>query len=80
MRGAPRPVGDRLKKNAARIVFGLILVVLFTGHAAKWYWVPLMDTLEALAYDARLNLTMPGTVDERIVIVDIDEASLRPRD
>jgi len=69
-----------LKKNAARIVFGLILVVLFTGHAAKWYWVPLMDTLEALAYDARLNLTMPGTVDERIVIVDIDEASLRPRD
>ncbi|RPI46006.1 MAG: adenylate/guanylate cyclase domain-containing protein [Betaproteobacteria bacterium] len=69
-----------MKKNAARIVFGLILVVLFTGHAAKWYWVPLMDTLEALAYDARLNLTMPGTVDERIVIVDIDEASLRPRD
>ncbi|MCC6532797.1 MAG: adenylate/guanylate cyclase domain-containing protein [Burkholderiales bacterium] len=76
-----RPSGGRLKKNAARIVFGLVVVFVFIGHAAdKWYRIPLIDRLEALAYDARLNLTMPATVDERIVIVDIDENSLRPRE
>ncbi|MCC7080737.1 MAG: adenylate/guanylate cyclase domain-containing protein [Burkholderiales bacterium] len=39
-----------------------------------------MEHLEALTYDARLKSTMPNTVDPRIVIVDIDEASLRPRE
>jgi len=69
------------KKNAARIAFGLIVVLLFIGHAAdKWYRLPLIDRLEAITYDARLNFTMPGTVDERIVIVDIDEKSLRTRE
>lgn len=69
-----------MKKNAARIVFGLIVVLIFIGHAADWYRMPLIDRLEAVAYDARLNLTMPGTADERIVIVDIDEKSLRTRE
>jgi len=69
-----------LRKNAARIVFGLIVVLIFIGHAADWYRMPLIDRLEAVAYDARLNLTMPGTPDERIVIVDIDEKSLRTRE
>jgi len=69
-----------LRKNAARIGFGLLVVLLFIGHAADWYRFPFFDRLEALAYDARLTLTMPGTVDERIVIVDIDEKSLSPRD
>ncbi len=70
-----------MKKNAPRIVVGLFLVMLFVGHAAdKWYRIPLVDRLEALAYDARLNLTMPDSLDERIVIVDIDEKSLRPRE
>lgn len=36
-----------------------------------------IDQLENLAYDTRLNMTLPRTVDERIVIVDIDESSLR---
>jgi len=69
-----------LRKNAARIGFGLLVVLVFIGHAADWYRFPFLDRLEALAYDVRLTLTMPGTVDDRIVIVDIDEKSLRPRD
>jgi len=32
--------------------------------------------LEQLAYDARLRLSLPGGVDPRIVVVDIDERSL----
>jgi adenylate cyclase len=36
----------------------------------------LVDQLERFAYDARVKLTMPGTVDPRIVIVDIDDKTL----
>lgn len=74
------PDGEKLKKNAARIGFGLLVVLVFIGHAAGWYRFAFFDRLEALVYDVRLTLTMPGTVDDRIVIVDIDEKSLSPRD
>jgi adenylate cyclase len=69
-----------LKKHAVRIGFGILVVAVFLGHAAGWIQLPLMEHLEALTYDARLNLTMPKTLDERIVIIDIDEDSLRPRE
>ena len=65
-----------MKKNLTRIVLGLLLGLLFLGHAARLYQVPLLNTLDAFVYDARLRLTMPGGVDERIVILDIDERSL----
>ena len=35
-----------------------------------------LHRLDQVLYDARLRATMPGTLDERIVIVDIDEKSL----
>lgn len=35
-----------------------------------------MQRLDDVIYDARLRATMPNTLDERIVIVDIDEKSL----
>lgn len=54
----------------------LLIAVPFLLHAAQLLRIPFIDTLENLAYDARLNLTLPGTVDERIVIVDVDEKSL----
>ena len=69
-----------MKKHAFRIAIGILVVAAFVGHAAEWYRLPLLHHLEALTYDARLTLTMPGTMDERIVIVDIDEKSLRPRE
>ena len=36
----------------------------------------LIDRIESYLYDVRLRLTMPNTIDDRIVIVKIDEASL----
>ncbi len=69
-----------MKKHAVRIGFGILVVAVFLGHAAGWIRLPLMEHLEALTYDALLNLTMPKTLDERIVIIDIDEDSLRPRE
>jgi adenylate cyclase len=80
-----------LKKHLVRIALGVAAVLLFLGHAAKWYSIPFVPDLEGLAYDARLCLTMPVGVckadaqkrdldqskfDKRIVIVDIDEKSL----
>ena len=69
-------MGGSLKKHIVRISIGLVLVLLFLGHAAKQYSLPLVDRLEAVFYDTRLALTMPRTVDPRIVILDIDEKSL----
>ena len=69
-----------MKKNLIRIALGLIIVLLFLGHAGKWYEVPLLARLENIVYDTRLTLTMPRTVDPRIVIVDIDEKSLAERE
>ena len=55
------------------------MVLLFVGHAATLYKIGFITQLENIIYDYRLRLTMPGTVDDRIVILDIDERSLDPR-
>ena len=59
-----------------RILTSLLVAVPFLLHAAQLIRIPFIDTLENIAYDVRLNLTLPGTVDNRIVIVDVDEKSL----
>ena len=65
-----------MKKHVVRIAIGLAIVALFLGHALNYYRLPLLDSLEAIVYDTRLRLTMPRTLDDRIVILDIDEKSL----
>lgn len=65
-----------MKKHLIRIVLGAALVLLTLGHAARLYQQPLLSHLDAIIYDARLRLTQPGGMDERVVIVDIDEKSL----
>ena len=69
-----------MKKHLARILLGLAVVVALLGHAIGIYRLPLLDNLEAIGYDTRLKLTMPGGVDPRIVILDIDEKSLAEKD
>lgn len=60
-------------------MLGLLVVLLFVGHAATFYKIGFITQLENIVYDTRLRLTMPATVDDRIVILDIDERSLDPR-
>jgi adenylate cyclase len=71
-----------LKKHLARIIIGLIVVVVFLAHAVEQWGLrlPLLANLEAIVYDTRLRLTMPQTVDSRVVILDIDEKSLAERE
>jgi adenylate cyclase len=66
-----------VKQHLVRIVLGLVVVLFFIGHAAKFYQVGIVSQLDHIVYDARLRLTMPGGIDERIVILDIDEKSLQ---
>lgn len=65
-----------MRKHAIRIGLGLICALAFVLHAARFFELPLVAKLEAIAYDTRLRLTMPRSVDPRVVIVDIDEKSL----
>jgi adenylate cyclase len=65
-----------LRQHIVRIALGLAIVLAFLGHAARLYQVGFITQLDNIIYDARLRLTMPGTVDQRIVILDIDEKSL----
>ncbi len=65
-----------MKKNLNRIVIGLVITSLFLAHAVHLFRLPLIEKLEAIVYDTRLRLTMPRTVDPRVVILDIDEKSL----
>jgi len=66
-----------MKQHIVRIVLGLVITLFFIGHAARYYEVPIITQLDNIIYDARLQVTMPGGVDEGIVILDIDEKSLQ---
>ncbi len=52
----------------------MLLVLL--GHAARLYHFEFIGRLDAIIYDTKVRLTMPKSVDDRVVILDIDEKSL----
>ena len=54
----------------------LIPLLFALLHAVGALRLDVLQRLDDIIYDARLRVTMPKTVDERIVIVDIDEKSL----
>lgn len=71
--------------KAPRLVFGqywlrrlIIFLLLPVGlaHALGWWIQPGIQALDAFLYDQRLQLSMPRSLDSRIVIVDVDESSL----
>ncbi len=59
----------RLGISAAVFLLFLLQTAGVLGHT-------LLDELEAFSYDTRLLLTMPRTMDTRIVIADLDERTL----
>ena len=65
-----------MKKYLPRYVLGALILLVLLGHSAKVYQIPFVAHLDSLIYDAKLKLTMPKTVDPRLVILDIDEKSL----
>src|SRR6266700_2921552 len=53
--------------------------MMLSSWVMKLYQVGFITQLDNIIYDYRLRLTMPATVDDRIVILDIDERSIDPR-
>ncbi|MFP5306789.1 MAG: CHASE2 domain-containing protein, partial [Gammaproteobacteria bacterium] len=64
------------KRSLVRLAISALVFALFLVHSARWLPSQLLDVVEAFTYDARVRLTLPGTGDPRIVIVDLDERSL----
>jgi adenylate cyclase len=65
-----------LSRHWSRIAVTLIPVVFALLHAMGVLNIGVLQRLDDIIYDARLRATMPRTLDDRIVIVDIDEKAL----
>jgi adenylate cyclase len=72
-----RKVGAKAKRYLVRAGLGLITTLGLLGHVAGYYKVPYINQIENLLYDTRVRLSAKGGIDDRIVIVAIDEASLQ---
>jgi adenylate cyclase len=63
-------------KHSARLTIGLVLTAFFAAQMLGFIPVKFINQVDNIFYDARLQWTMPGGIDDRIVIVDVDEKSL----
>lgn len=68
--------GSWLARRWRRIAVTLLPLLFALLHVGGILHLQVLERLENIIYDTRLRATMPGTMDERIVIVDIDERSL----
>ncbi|MCX7628559.1 MAG: adenylate/guanylate cyclase domain-containing protein [Methylophilaceae bacterium] len=67
---------ESIRRHLVRIGISLAVLLIFLLDTVGVIHIGFVDRMESLAYDLRLNVMMPNTVDSRIVIVDIDERSL----
>jgi len=59
-----------------RALVGVVLAGVFLMHESENYELRSLTQLELWSYDTRLRLFLPKTVENRVVILDIDEKSL----
>ena len=67
---------QKLIKHWPRMAVTLLPVVIALMHATSLLPLEVLQRLDDIIYDSRLRATMPKTLDDRIVIVDLDEKSL----
>jgi len=65
-----------LKQYIVRYALGFVVLLVLLGHAARFYELGFINRLDAIIYDTKVRLTMPKGMDDRVVILDIDEKSL----
>jgi len=66
-----------LSRHGVRFALSMAIILLMLLNASGVINLTSINRLENFTYDTRLNMLMPGKVDERIVIIDIDEKSLK---
>ena len=64
-------------RHGVRISLSIAVLVMLLLNTTGVIHLGFINRLENFTYDVRLNLMMPATLDERIVIIDIDEKSLQ---
>lgn len=67
---------DDLRQRRTPVILGAVVVLFFLLHVTDLLSLGIVQRLEQIAYDIRLNRSLPEGVDKRIVIVDIDEQTL----
>ncbi len=65
-----------MKQYLPRYGLGLLILLVLLGHSARVYQIAFINHMDSLIYDVKVRLTMPKTLDPRVVILDIDEKSL----
>ena len=65
-----------IKQHRISFALSLLIIALMLLHANNNVPLGFVHKLENFSYDVRLRMLMPNTIDNRIVIVDIDEKSL----
>ncbi len=68
---------QRSRRFLGQFLASLALLLVLLGHAAGWYNLYIIDKLDAALYDLKVRMFRLHSVDERVVIVDIDEKSLK---
>ena len=68
---------ELLSRHGVRFALSIAIIILMLLNASGALPLAAFNRLENFTYDVRLNMLMPNKVDERIVIIDIDEKSLK---
>ena len=63
----------KIIKNKARIAISVLVLLVFLGHAAGEFKIPLVERLENITYDVRVRMNVSSKKDDSVVIIDIDE-------
>ena len=67
----------RVWSRLAQAALSALLVLLVAAHVSGVFHIASMQRAEAWLYDAWLMRTAPAGADDRVAILDIDEASLK---
>jgi adenylate cyclase len=65
------------RRFLGQFALSLVFLLVLAGHVGQVYNLFFVAKLDAALYDLKLRLFHPTGVDERVVIVDIDDKSLK---
>ena len=68
---------ELVSKHGVRFALSMAVIFIMLLNTCGVIHMEVIDRIEHFAYDVRLSLLMPRNIDNRIVIVDIDQKSLK---
>ncbi len=69
-----------LPRHTYRGIVGFLVIAICLAHAIGFLPLGALDQLERSLYDLRLQTSIANVVDDRLVIIDIDEKSLQEKE